>query len=495
VSNKNTNTSQWSLVVHRVTSSSVEVWVGALFPTLKKPDIARVELIHPDGSKQTKRITKDQWQRPFDKLNQRFYKVLKFTNLTPGKNYELNFIRRIEANGTAIPQSWQHLRSGAFSTLPNRIPLKGKKPFTIALGSCFYNHRDGGRAAAAYKALYQRGADNVKPDITFLTGDQVYLDIGFDSLSLIPSEIRQRIADDYALHWQAMGSILCNGGTWMLPDDHEFWNDYPFYKSAIPQLQALRLRHVRKAWDAAATDGVQNIQRSSPFETFNIGKDLSVCIADFRSFRNENGFTSPAILNKIKKWACELRSPGVFVASQPLIVEENETEKNLLSYKQQYASLLQAFAVSGHDIVLLSGDVHFGRIATTQLGNNTKGPRLIEIIASPMSNLTYLNGIATDKPKSKPTKFPAPEVCKLNNWKPAKVTYNKLFQVSTKKGSIFSAYPRTRTREHFMTISFSRNATSGTIDLSANAWRIRDTRGSKMLPAKDFDRTFTFKLK
>ena len=46
-----------------------------------------------------------------------------------------------------------------------------------------------------------------------------------------------------------------------------------------------------------------------------------------------------------------------------------------------------------------------------------------------------------------------------------------------------------------MTISFSRNTTSGTIDLSANAWRIRDTRGSKILPAKDFNRTFTFKLK
>lgn len=497
MSNETTNTSQWSLVVHRVTSTSVEVWVGSLFPTLKKPDIAHVELTYGTGKnqvKKTKCITKEQWQRPFNKIDQRFFKVIKFTNLTPGKAYQLAFTRRIEANGTVIAQRWQSLRKGAFRTLPTRVPLKGEKPFTIALGSCFYNHRDGGRAAEAYKALYQRGPENVQPDITFLTGDQVYLDIGFDSLSLVPSEIRQRIADDYALHWQAMGSILCNGGTWMLPDDHEFWNDYPFYKSAIPQLQALRLRHVRKAWDAAATDAVQNIQRSSPFETFNIGKDLSVCIADFRSFRDDNGFTSPAILNKIKKWACELRSPGVFVASQPLIVEE-ESEKNLLSYTQQYAALLQAFSASGHDIVLLSGDVHFGRIATTQLGNEAKGPRLIEIISSPMSNLTYLNGIAVDKPKSKPVKFPAPEVCKLNHWKPVKVTYNKLYQVSTKEGNFFSAYPKTRTREHFMTISFSRNTTSGTIDLRADAWRIRETKGLNMLPVKDFDRAFTFKLK
>ncbi len=183
-----TNTSQWSLVVQRVTSTTVEVWVGTLFPTLKKPDVARVELILPDGSKRTKRITKEAWQRPFNKMNQRFYKVVKFNNLAAGKRYDLNFIRRVEAVGNMIPQSWQHLRSGTFTTLPKRLPLKGKKPFTIALGSCFYNHRDGGRAAAAYKALYRYGPENVRPDITFLTGDQVYLDIGFDSLSLIPSE-------------------------------------------------------------------------------------------------------------------------------------------------------------------------------------------------------------------------------------------------------------------------------------------------------------------
>lgn len=495
MSNHPTNTSEWSLVVHRVTSTTAEVWVGTLFPTLKKPNLATVELTMPDGNTETKRITKAQWQRPFNKMNQRFYKVVKFENLTPGKRYELTFNRRIEAVGDEIPQSWQHLRSGNFTTLPTRVPLKGKKPFTIALGSCFYNHRDGGRAAEAYKALYRHGPENVRPDVTFLTGDQVYLDIGFDSLSLIPSEIRQRVANDYALHWQAMGSILSNGGTWMLPDDHEYWNDYPFYKSIIPQLQALRLPHVRKAWDAVATDGVSNVQCSSAFETFALGNDLSVCIADFRSHRSDHGFTTPANFKKVIQWAGELKSPGVFIVSQPLIVEENETEKNLLSYKQHYAELLKAFAASGHDIVLLSGDVHFGRIATTQLGDNNNGPRLIEIIASPLSNLTYLNGIATSKAKSKPTTFPPQDVCKINNWQPAKVTYNKHYQVSTKRGNIFSAYPKARTREHFMTISFSRNNSTGTIDLSANAWRIRQSRGTKKIPVKDFQRAFTIKLK
>src|SRR5690606_889286 len=124
-------------------------------------------------------------------------------------------------------ESWQDLRSGTFDTLPTALPLLGQVPFTLGLASCFYNQRDGGQAASAYLALYERGAEEVRPSITILAGDQVYLDIGFDSLSLLAHEIRQRIAEDYAIHWQALGSILTSGGTWCLPDDHEYWNDFP----------------------------------------------------------------------------------------------------------------------------------------------------------------------------------------------------------------------------------------------------------------------------
>ena len=486
-----TNTSVWSLVVQRVTATTVEVWVGTLFPTLKKPLHARVVLTLPDGKKRTKRITTAQWQRPFDKMKQRFYCVCTFTNLQADTHYTLSFERRIEQVGTLVPQSWQKLRKGQFKTLPLRVPLKGKKPFTIALASCFYNHRDGGRAAEAYKALYERGPENVKPDVTFLTGDQVYLDIGFDSLSFVSSEIRQRIADDYAQHWRALGSILSRGGTWMLPDDHEYWNDYPFYKSVIPTLQALRISAVRKAWDAAAQDGVRHVQRCPDVEVMTLGQDLSVCFADFRSYRDEEQLMPDEMFKKVVQWAEGLQSPGILVSPQPLIVEK-EMERNLLSYQEQYAALLKALSLSGHDVVLLSGDVHFGRIASVKLGDS--GSRLIEIIASPLSNLTYLDGIATDKPKSTPKKFPSSQVAKLNSWQPQNVNYHdKVFQVSTKKGSFFSAYPKERTREHFMTISLSRLA-NGRVELAADAWRVREHKGSKRLPVKDFARSFKVSL-
>lgn len=499
-SDKTTNTSQWSLVIHRVSATTAEVWVGTLFPTLKMPELARVVLTHPDGKTTTKQIKKSQWLRPFNQLKQRFYKVITFTDLKPGKEFDVVFSRRIEAQKErgeeVLKQSWQNLRTGSFKTLPSRIPAQGEKPFTIALSSCFYNHRDGGRAAAAFKSLYNHGADKVKPDIKFMSGDQVYLDIGFDSLSFIPSEIRQRIADDYALHWQALGSLLSNGGTWMLPDDHEYWNDFPNYKSNIPQLQALRLSSVRKAWHKASLDAVNNIQRSAKVESFTIGNDLSICLADLRTFRNDRGFTSAEFLQKIVEWAEGLTQPGVFVSPQPLIVDKNKTENNLLSYKAQYSELLKALASSGHDIVLLSGDVHFGRISSVPLSDNkTNGPRLIEIISSPLSNLTYLNGIATAKPKCTPKRFPPRDVQKVMGLSKAQeVVYSKHYNVSTKSGNIFSAYPLRRTNEHFMTVHFLRLPT-GKLQLVADAWRVRKTRGNKGLPVKDFSRSYRTQLK
>ena len=487
-----TSTSQWTLVIHRVTDTSVEVWVGTLFPTLKKPQHARVQLTLPDGSTRTRHIAKKDWKRPFRAMKQRFYSICTFQNLKPGTRYTVRFSRQIEAIKDAVPQSWQHLRSGKFDTLPQRIPLKGKKPFTLALGSCFYNHRDGGQAAASYKALYERGSGNVRPDVTFLTGDQVYLDIGFDSLSLRPDEVRQRIANDYALHWQALGSILNRGGTWMLPDDHEYWNDYPFYDSLIPTLLALKLPWVRRAWNSAAKDAVKNVQRSPKVDTFSIGKDLSFCLADLRSFRESNKFIATQMFTPIVNWAKSLRSPGVFVSPQPLIVERNPTERNLLSFQSQYKELVEALAHSGHDIVVLSGDVHFGRIATVPLGNN--GARLIEVIASPLSNLTGLNGISTSVPKQTPRKFPDPRAVTIDGWTPATVKYDKAFNVKTKRGWWLSAYPRERTREHFMTVGFSRLA-NAEIELMVDAWRVRERSGSKNLPVKDFKRTFKFKLR
>ena len=179
-----TSFARWSLVVHKVTQKTAEIWVGSLFPTLQMPEKARIRLLDKNGAViKTKPLNKADWQRPFRKHNQRFFYLHKFTGLQPGTFYGAEFQRKVDG-------TWQTLKDGCLDTLPEQLPAAGDTPFTIGLGSCFYNHRDGGQAAASFKALYNRG---IKPDLTFLVGDQVYLDIGFDSLSVWPSEIRQRI--------------------------------------------------------------------------------------------------------------------------------------------------------------------------------------------------------------------------------------------------------------------------------------------------------------
>ena len=473
--------------------------MGTLFPALKMPERARVRLFQEGREVRSAVIRREDWRRPFRGMQRRFFTVVSFRRLRAGSEYRVEFERRVEANSEAgIAGGWQPLRSGSFRTLPERLPEKGDGAFTVGLASCFYNHRDGGRAAAAYRALHERGSPNVRPDITALTGDQVYLDIGFDSLSLVPREIRERIADDYALHWQALGSILSRGGTWMLPDDHEYWNDYPFQDSLIPALLALKLPHVRQAWKRPARDAVRNIQRSPVVETFSLGTDLSVCFADLRSYRSAGAFLPEAPFRKLLDWARRRACPGVLVIPQPLIVKRNNVERNLRSYRKQYGELLDALGSVPHDVVVLSGDVHFGRIAGVAIGN--QGARLIEIVSSPMSNLTGLNGVAANVATDRPENFPVVTAARDLGWPRRKVNYYKdgtgrgRFFVPSRKGRWFSAYPKGRTREHFMTVSFCR-ADQGAIELTADAWLVRERKGPRNLPARSFIRPFRTILK
>jgi hypothetical protein len=481
------DTSRWSLAIHRVTATSAEVWVGTLFPSMQMPEKARIRITDGAGGVRTFAIGADKWKRPFAKLNQRFFVVRRFDQLEPCSSYEAAFDRQVlDERGKP---AWQELRKGTFDTLPLRIPTEGQRPFTVGLASCFYDHRDGGNAAEAYKNLFEQGDAGVRPQIKFLTGDQVYLDIGFDSLSPITRELRERIADDYAKHWQSLGSILSRGGTWMLPDDHEYWNDYPYFDSFVPTLAALGLPSVRNAWKEAATNGVKNVQRSGVVETIDFARDLSFCIADLRSYRGvhkgEKVMMHPDSFPQLLTWARNLQCPGVLVISQPLMVDRSG-ERNLLSFPGQYRQLLEALGHTGHDIVVLSGDVHYGRIGTCPLG--PKGGRLIEIIASPLSNLTQLNSISTSGPQFKPTVFPDASI-KIPSWKQAAVSYEKELSVPTADGNVFSSYLKTRTKEHFMTVSFSRRADER-IELACQSWLVRERQPGASLPVKGFSRAF-----
>ena len=190
--------------------------------------------------------------------------------------------------------------------------------------------------------------------------------------------------------------------------------------------------------------------------------------------------------------------PGVLAIAQPLIVTESRTERNLRSFPRQYARLLDALGAAGHDVVVLSGDVHFGRIARVALGN--AGARLIEIISSPLSNLTGLNGIATNVARADPANFPPAADAATLAWPSRPVDYftdggrRGRFFVGSRRGWPLSAYPKRRTREHFMTVSFHRLPDGG-VELTAEAWFVRRRTGSDRLPAREFAEPFRITLR
>jgi hypothetical protein len=469
-------TSRYSLVIHEVTDTSVNLWVGALSPSIAKPknwcivikSVAQGFGVEDEVGSEVVRIEHlddNVWKRPFADLNKRFYATETIDGLVPNQDYEVEFQVRYEGQ-------WHEMETGFFSTLPQSLSNTPETAFTVGIGSCFYTKHDGGRAGQAWEALYKN--DELRPDIKFLAGDQVYVDIGLGLFPLDDDDCQERIADDYAESWSLLRSMMRRGGTWMLPDDHEYWNNYPFLKGFNPYLITLeKSDSFRRRWEKACKMGVDAIQQVKTVRTFDIGNDLSFCVADLRSERTEDYFVEPANFAQIIDWVDGLNSPGVLVIPQPLIAGEgNDNDANLPDW-DQYGELLKHIQNGNHDIVVLTGDVHYGRISTTYVGNSNN--KLIEVITSPISNLSELHGIAADVPNLDDRAFPVVDVPGVN-----KNPIDYVDVVSTESEWWDLRFPVRRTKEHFMTVDFYRDGDG--IKMKVNAWEAREIDRDTRLP-------------
>ncbi len=501
----------YSLVVHEVDQTRALIWVGSLSPYNRMPVHCRL-LCYPTRGEcgsdtgaqpvQSVRLDRSMWRRPFSGTNKRFYLTNTFSGLTPGEAYTVKFEARVvQPDGRA---AWQVLAKGVFDTLPDALPTARERPFTVALGSCFYAHYDGGQAASAYKALYEKS--RYRPNIAFLVGDQVYLDINL-FFPLNREDTRDRIADLYAEHWRELGSLLSRGGTWMLPDDHELWNNYPVTAGANPYVQALRFNEsFRRRWVRFANEGIRKVQRVKPLRFFNIGDELSFCVLDTRMERQVDdadrpvAFMSTRHFTRLIEWIEQLDRPAVLVTQQPLLDRrgDRETDYTLANFTRQYKALVKALSACNHDVVILSGDVHYGRISEVNIGSGDG--RLIEVISSPMSNLTGKDSCAASTPSQHKESryFPVVPVAGVQP-KPI----NRIDSVPTEAWDWDFRYLQERTKEHFMTLSFSRkrkrkhkHGSSGAppvINMSIQAWKIRE-RGRQGVPKKAFSRAIVLNL-
>mgnify|MGYP001257586281 CR=1 FL=1 len=60
------------------------------------------------------------------------------------------------------------------------------------------------------------------------------------------------------------------------------------------------------------------MQQSSKIDTFDIGDDLSFCVADLRSYRSKTQFIDNQGFKQMLNWAQGLTKPGVLVIPQIL---------------------------------------------------------------------------------------------------------------------------------------------------------------------------------
>ena len=109
-------------------------------------------------------------------------------------------------------------------------------------------------------------------------------------------------------------------------------------------------------------------------------------------------------MTELEEWIRSLRGPAMLVIGQPIFaktagVRGNVADWNLPDFTQ-YARLCKALLASKQSIVIVTGDVHYGRVATARLAS---GAELIEIISSPMALVDRSSGGSwSDAPASFP---------------------------------------------------------------------------------------------
>jgi len=155
----------------------------------------------------------------------------------------------------------------------------------------------------------------------------------------------------------------------------------------------------------------------------------------------------------------------VLVLSQPLISYPGGFENTRLPFFRQFREqLLVALRRCRVDLVVVAGDVHFGRLAVTTL-NPALGTRLIEIVASPLglvSDVAAAVGKKHDAPRNFPPFGPPAERTPVDY-----VHFAETYEVPR----IWSR-PGVRSEEHGMLLAFHRGA-GGRVELRVRPRYVR----------------------
>jgi HYDIN/CFA65/VesB family protein len=407
------------------------------------------------------------------------YQVVTLNGLAPATTYQLALVRSNGGRAEAV---------GFVETLPDRLPAPGgtelsKRPFTIMLGSCYYAPDDpDSKVDEAYVRLWN--SPKHRPHLKILCGDQVYLDQPAGPATpmvdrMSSEELRRWIIAKYRQTWLNLDDMMKRGANYMTSDDHEFWNDYP-ERPLIWGWRALyQSLQYRRDWGREATAHFREIQQGANVTQLDIGADLSIFIADTRVNRQRDGvhFMSAQDFDRMIQWIRGLRMPGVLVLGQPLIARPTNMETftadlittdHNLPYFVQYDDLMSALSWwCYHDLLVLAGDVHFGRIARFSIPRSPDiYPAVIyEVVSSAMTVLPSAKNRFHVGPNGEafPRVFPPYDNRQLNR-QGSRITYEKVVPRM--------ADDQSGTENHFMTLQFTRHPSGRGVEVNIRPWLV-----------------------
>ncbi|MEZ4453533.1 MAG: hypothetical protein R3B09_29005 [Nannocystaceae bacterium] len=329
-----------------------------------------------------------------------WYARVELTGLLPDERYAL----WIRPGGGARFGAPAQIR-----TLPSRLPGPRDAPFVMMLGSCFDFRGTGGPAIADFRRVL---ADYRFPHLKILCGDQIYLDLPVtESIPHEPAELFRFLLGKYLRNWapegaplaSGFGSLLRHGANLLVTDDHEFWNNYPFAAAHVPFTYSssrrrllgrlsqafIRAFQIDYAADDAQARGLTEITIGEP----GAPGGLEIFAIDGRFDRSETLAHWPRAIARLCERLRGLRSPAMVVLSQPLFeIAQSALKRRFvdagLPDLEDYDSLAEALASAPRDVMILSGDIHNGRIAQLRagLGVRAGGDRkIVEVVASPLS--------------------------------------------------------------------------------------------------------------
>ena len=286
--------------------------------------------------------------------------------------------------------------------LPDSVPGGLGETFNVLLVSCFFEPKDGGIGDLV--AAHLKGPN--RPDLVLTVGDQVYLDNPWHkSIHWTETGFAKSFEVKYRRNWQGSryANILRAGPVASVPDDHEYWNNYPQPGIIWPMTNFGGFG--RDNWERAARSMFDAFQLAeSDRYSYELDVEpLSFFMMDNRTFRERDTIfveartLRPKDFRLFEKWVDRVidsdtllpilvTGPSLF--QPPKRFGEKELDRNISNYAD-YPEIMEGLmklSSHGRPPLALTGDVHYGRVisAIHATGNPARTwSKLYEVISSP----------------------------------------------------------------------------------------------------------------